>query len=405
MKEEFRTEELRQTATEIKEAVLSKSVTAGMVGGTLLGLVNAVGEIVEILGEIPREHVKVKVRGYNGTGGVSGAGATVLLDIFHSKGYPVVSLPRQELTADEDGVVEFDVPYGYKYAIFSQIAGLGASFQFVKTAATAEREINLWNLPIGVMHLYLSALYSNVSEMYRGVPVVADHYITGGNSNTLFEWDADTSPEKDEVWDDCYYYGILVSTAETSFVIGEDSLSDDRMVWCSNRDYGMLIPGIPAINHHTEEGRYMGNYEDAQTHARADMDGNMNTAKILDYAHNAVAADFCCNYVGYNDEQRWLPSAGQMYLMWLNRTAINSLMTEANDNGSSFALFPYQNEKGAWVQPNKLPNGSTRYEYWWTSTVFDDFCSWAVYYNGRVYYYYRNGSRDVRAVSAFHFEY
>lgn len=396
MKQEWKPDELRATSEEIRGAVMPKSITPEMVGGTLLGVVNALGEVVEVLGEIPREHVTVKVRGYDGTGGVSGAGATVWLDVFHTKGYPVVSLPRQELTCDENGVVEFDVPHGYRYAVFSQIAGLGASFQLVKVAATEERTIMLWNLPIGIKHLYLSAVFNNVAGIYRGVPVVADHYITDWDSeatNTVFDWDSDKSPEKDESYDDWYYYGILVSTADTSFVIGVNSKSEQSIAWCSNRDYGTLIPGIPAINNDdTDEA-----WEDCQNRARADYDGNMNTAKILDYAHNPVAANFCADYVGYNDEQRWLPSAGQAYLMFLNNTTINALMTEVNTaNGDTgFILLPAKKANGSW----------DKYEYWWTSTIYNDYCSWVVGYDGGIHDNYSGGSNDVRAVSAFHFEY
>ena len=141
MKKEWKPEELRQTSEEIRRATLAKSITPEMVGGTLSGLTEALAEVVDVLGEIPREHVTVKVRGYDGTAGVSGAGATVWLDVFNTKGYPAVSLPRQELTCDEEGVVEFDVPHGFKYAVFSQLDGLGASFQLVFQSAVPERHV------------------------------------------------------------------------------------------------------------------------------------------------------------------------------------------------------------------------------------------------------------------------
>ena len=155
MKKEGKPEELRQTSEEIRGATLAKSITPEMIGGTLSGLTEALAEVVDVLGEIPREHVTVKVRGYDGTAGVSGAGATVWLDVFSSKGYPAVSLPRQELTCDEAGVVEFDIPHGYRYAVFSQIAGLGASFQFVEVSAIESRTLELWNLPI-VVHALIN---------------------------------------------------------------------------------------------------------------------------------------------------------------------------------------------------------------------------------------------------------
>ncbi len=52
MKHEFDTPALRQTAEEIQGAVRAKSITADMVGGTLLALVNATGEIIETFGGI-----------------------------------------------------------------------------------------------------------------------------------------------------------------------------------------------------------------------------------------------------------------------------------------------------------------------------------------------------------------
>ena len=58
------------------------------------------------------------------------------------------AMPRQELTADADGVVEFDVPHGFKYAVSSHIDGLGASFQLVFDAVAEQRDVRLWNFPV-----------------------------------------------------------------------------------------------------------------------------------------------------------------------------------------------------------------------------------------------------------------
>lgn len=402
MKQEWKPDEMRANAEEIREAIMPKSVTPEMVGGTLLGLVNAVGEVVEVLGEIPREHVKVKVRGYDGEAGVSGAGATVWLDIFHTKGYPITVIPRQELTADGNGVVEFDVPHGFKYAVFSQIDGLGASFQLVKTAATESREIALWNLPIGIKHLYMAALYRNTDDLdiYRCIPKVTDTYVTEldwEDEDLMAEWGWDADMELEETFDDWCYYGILVSTADTSFVIGENSFADERMAWCSNHDFGTLIPGIPAFNGYDENGNYNNDlWDEAQMKASADMDGNINTAKILDFCNNPIAANFCTDYIGRYDEQRWLPSAGQLALMQLNHIAINALMTEAIEaDDRAFNLLPYKKTNGSW----------DHYEWWWSSTIYDEFSSWFVTYTGDIDSDTRLGTLNVRAVSAFHFEY
>lgn len=201
---------------------------------------------------------------------------------------------------------------------------------------------------------------------------------------------------------DYYNYGIMVATADTCFVIAPNSFSVERMAWSNSRAYGMYIPGMEHINHHTEAGKWQGDYAEAQNRARADMDGNMNTAKILRAVNGALAAEWVGSVVYDYSENRWLPSAGQVYLIWLNRTAINRLMQEAMNSDAetwAYALLPYQNDKGQWQNPNG------HYEYWWTSTVFDDCCSWVVDYNGYISIDTRNDTYDVRAVSAFHFEY
>lgn len=404
MKQEWKPDEMRANAEEIREAIMPKSVTPEMVGGTLLGLVNAVGEVVEVLGEIPREHVKVVVYGYNGSTRVSSAGATVWLDVFTTKGYPAVSLPRQELTADENGVVEFDVPHGFKYAVFSQIDGLAASFQLVCNAASDSKKVELWNFPVGVFALgYCDIANDGEAEdgseySTREVPFVTN--IISDDSSEYrddAEWDID---EENGDYSDGYgFMGILVSTADTSFVITPNSKSEERMVWCKSRDYGTLIPCMPAINYHTEAGKYMGDYDEAVARARADMDGNMNTAKILDFCSEPTAALFAAASDYFYSEQRFLPSAGQLYIMWLNRVAINALMSDFNDTGimEGFVLLPT-------IKPGTTSTW-TSFEYWWSSTIFDAFRLWVVNFDGGIYDYTRYNTYDVRAVSAFHFEY
>lgn len=401
MKNEWKPEELRATSEEIRGAVMPKTITPEMVGGTLLGVVNALGEVVEVLGEIPREHVKVKVRGYDGTGGVSGAGATVWLDVFAVGGFPSVNVPRRELTANEDGVVEFDIPHGYKYAVFAQIVGLSASFQFVYEGATEERNLDLWCFPVGVWALgYCDiAFYGNdetPNEYYREVPIVAHSFadLNGDNVTENYGWDA--NEDAGEEYEGCSSYdAILVATADTSFVIGQNSKSSESLRWCAPRYYGQAFPALPKINNvGTDEP-----WEDLQNRARADMDGNLNTAKIIAFCNDAPAAQFCGEVLAEDYlTQSWLPSGGQASLMQLNRDAINALMKEANGaNGTDFVLLPT-------LKPGSTSSW-THYEYWWTSSQYDVYCSWVVYYNGYINNYTRYYTDDVRAVSAFHFEY
>lgn len=405
MKEEWKPDALRETAEEIRSAVKPKSITPEMVGGTLLALTNAVGEVVETLGEIPREHVRVRVNTLDTEGhSAHSTEATVYVEIFNTTGYPAVNLPRQEIKVDENGIAEFDVPHGFMFGVWAKCPGLSASFQWVHTAAIEERPIIvLWCVPIGIW--WFGAIFHGYEdekpadwedENNRPVPYLFDHFTE--------DWDeiqarGDVDLREGENTMDNYNYGILVATEDTCFVIPPNSFSGKTMAWCNSRAFGMYIPGMEHINYHTEEGRWQGDYSEAQARARVDMNGNINTAKILGAVDGALAAEWVGSVVYDYSENRWLPSGGQLYLMWLNRTAINRLMQEAIDAGWKYNLLPYQNDKGSW----QYPNGHS--EYWWSSTVFDDYCSWVVYSNGSIDRNTRDTTYDVRAVSAFHFEY
>ncbi len=122
-------------------------------------------------------------------------------------------------------------------------------------------------------------------------------------------------------------------------------------------------------------------YDAAIEKARTDMDGNMNTAKILGFSPTHTAARWAASSPSDYDEQRFLPSAGQLYIMWLNRTAINAIIQQHTDAGEEgFFLLPdiKPGTTGQWTQPNG------RWEYWWSSSVYDSHCSWVVYYDGLV---------------------
>lgn len=405
MKEEWKPDALRVTAEEIRSAVMPKSITPEMVGGTLLALTNAVGEVVETLGEIPREHVKVTVRGYDGTSKVSAAGATIRLDMFAVGGFPTHAVPRQELTADENGVVEFDVPWGYKYAVSSHIEGLGASFQLVFDAVAENRTVNLWNFPVGVWALGHTdvALYADEDagreyDRYRAIPFITDSFtddMEGDYGEDVPTWDIDT--EKGECSEGWWYVGILVSTTETTFAISQyKSKSDNSMPWCRSRDYDTLIPLMDyyAFDRNAVDW----DWEESVEKARTDYDGHMNTAKLLAFDPNHTAAAWCVDLDGNYDERKFLPSAGQLYIMWLNRRAINNLMQQAIDNlgWENFDLLPDDKTKPGYYDHS---------EWWWSSSVLDKICSWVVSYFGTIAGNYSDRTYDVRAVSAFHFEY
>ena len=377
MKKNFDTSALRKTAADIQGAVVPKSVTADMVGGLFSALVEAQGEVIEALGALEREVVTVKVNGYDGEQRVSAAGAKVYVDIFSIGSVPTVALPRQELTANEEGIVTFEVFKGYQYAVFSKLEGYGASFQFSYEACQDTRDIELWNMPTGVYMCGYVGYYNEEDESTRGVPFVTESFETEYYDSPTTMWDANDG----EIVDEAGYLGILVATEDTSFIIEQQTRSSEYLTWSGNRYYGKLVPTLPAFYLMAD-----GDWEAAQELARNDFDGNLNTAKIQAYCRSAQAAEYCTDSQADNLAQRFLPSAGQLYLMYLNKNAINRLVSAANGEGWQFDV----------VDDN----------YYWSSSQFDEFCAWLVYMgDGRTSLNLKGNNGYVRAVSAFHFIY
>ena len=377
MKKNFDTSALRKTAADIQGAVVPKSVTADMVGGLFSALVEAQGEVIEALGALEREVVTVKVNGYDGEQRVSAAGAKVYVDIFSIGSVPTVALPRQELTANEEGIVTFEVFKGYQYAVFSKLEGYGASFQFSYEACQDTRDIELWNMPTGVYMCGYVGYYNEEDESTRGVPFVTESFETEYYDSPTTMWDA----KDGETVDEAGYVGILVATEDTSFIIEPQTRSSEYLTWAGNSYYGKLVPTLPAFFLIAN-----GDWEAAQELARNDFDGNLNTAKIQAYCRSAKAAEYCTDEQANSLAQRFLPSAGQLYLMYLNKTAINRLVNAANGEGWEFDV----------IDDN----------YYWSSSQFDEFCAWPVnMHNGRTGGNPKNNNTYVRAVSAFHFRY
>ena len=384
MKQNFDTSALRQTAAEIQGAVKPKSITPAMVGGLFSALVEAQGEVIEALAALEREVVTVKVNGYDGEQRVSAAGAKVYVDIFSIGGVPTVALPRQELTADANGIVTFEVFKGYRYAVFSKIDGLGASFQLAYLAGQDARTIELWNLPVGVYMYGLIAYYVEAEDTYRCVPVITENYEEDLGSAIDMDWDV----RDGEYSEDCYYLGVLISSENTSFYIEEKSKAEDSLRWAASRQYATAVPTMPLIPIEPSkfDGVWNAAWEYAVELARQDFDGNLNTAKILAFDGAAPAAKFCESVEVYDFRQAFLPSAGQLYLMYLNKEAIESLISDANGAGREYDAL-----------------GD---DWYWSSTQEDEFCAWSVDMDiGRTYYGNKNNNNYVRAVSAFQYKY
>lgn len=402
MKKEWKPEELRQTSEEIRGATLAKSITPEMVGGTLSGLTEALTEVVDVLGEIPREHVTVKVRGCDINGLVSTAGSTVEVEVFSVQGFPAIRAMKATLETDENCEVTFDVPHGFTFSVVAKCSGMGASFQLVQDATRAERLITLWCFPVGIFWYGQSGIDT---DKYYGpsYPFISDTYTDDCWENDLSWIEDDIAGKEDWCMDETCWRGILVSTADTAFVIMPDKLSKESMMWSDTFGLGLEVPFCGNFNPddmEVTEGE--DRWEKARDLSITDFDGYANTAKLLKHCINPIAAKAAASMTAdWSDQHNFLPSAGQLYLMWQNRTAINALMTAANDNGWDFKLLPYQNEKGQWV----FPNAGYSDALWWSSTQAGPNCSWLVGYRGYLNNLTRNTSYDVRAVSAFHFEY
>ena len=173
-------------------------------------------------------------------------------------------------------------------------------------------------------------------------------------------------------------------------------------MWSDMFGFGLEVPFCGNFNpDEMEVAEGEDQWQKARDMCLTDFDGYSNTAKLLKHCVNPIAAKAAASMnAEWYDQHNFLPSAGQLYLMWQNRTAINAIMTEANADGYEFRLMPYQNEKNQWVRPN-----DNRYEYWWSSTQAGPNCSWVVLYGGLICDNTRLYPNDVRAVSAFHFEY
>lgn len=301
------------------------------------GAVNIVDYVKSIIGEIPVEHVTIKVKGDLGYRGGPIPGATVCLDIFNVKGFPAVSVPRQQLICNENGEAEFDVPHGFRYAVFSQSEGLGASFQLVFMATQESRSVNLYNFPVGVW-AYGRVLVSNgdyTKDYY--VPYFSDDVGDGEGSihDTKFlEWAIDKT--KGEYVDLIYSRGILVSTVGSSFVITRDYRNVNRSNGISDMDWPFNVPTITTYNRES---------------AITDLDGNENSFKLLDFCNEPRALHYIDRMDAIDSERKFLPSIGQLYLLKLNLSniqALGGLMDEKRWLGDgyslSFNIFPKVDE-------------------------------------------------------------
>lgn len=342
MKHNFDTPALRKTAADIQRAAVPKSITPDMVGGLFSALVEKQGEFVDTFSGVGSTiAITAKCRAITDIDNYeeeNAVGATVYVDMFAVGVGVAKALPTQEFIADENGEVVFTVPCGYSFAVYSKYSGYSASCQFAYDAGESDMTIDLWNYPIGVFGLGDGSLYHTA-----------------------------------EVLTDDVVNGIAVCTENTSFCILHHRAEND-IPWGR---YGEAIPALPKL--------YSVDLNEAQAMARADYNGNLNTHKILKVHRATPAATWADGYSlnpCYVHHQYFLPSAGQLYLMYQNKSVIDAMIDVLNEAGYEF---------------DKLDS-----DLYWSSSQNDEACAWYVnVYGGSTYYNYKNYCNAVRAVSAF----
>lgn len=273
------------------------------------------------------EHVKVVCRAASGTEDqmqrVSTEGGKVHVKRFFPSTCEEV---EEEFTIPANGVVELDIPYGWHYQIHSTLTGYGASFRLTFTACTPLRWAHLWNLEIGTYLFGTATLVAEDSEgtgYRRLIPGIS----TDGTFHTFAGWDVDNGnsddydgavieadSESDD--DDPQARGIAVISADVSVLIESGAKADETKYW-SKQNFGRSVPGL-------KEYYTIGNYKEAKAAVSVDYDGNLNTDKILDVLQDCPAALFACQSPDYQ-AQRYLPSVGELSLLYTNKAAYNAI--------------------------------------------------------------------------------
>ena len=151
-----------------------------------------------------------------------------------------------------------------------------------------------------------------------------------------------------------YLMGVAVVTADTRIVIGVTMVDTRSKRW----DYdgtGGLISGVTTTT--------------SSSSAQSDYKGKFNSAAaIAALGSDAAAASGCENNTFLNGDTGYLPSAGQMTVIWSNKTAIGNLLTAMGGKALSTG-------------------------YYWTSTQYDSSHAWRLYISNGVLF------KDVKSTA------
>ena len=333
------------------------------------------------------ETVRVVIRGISGYDDtiqrVSMAGGTLEVELF----CPATAECKIEYyDIPSDGVVELKIPFGWHYSVCSKKPGIGASFRVSYVACqTYVRWIHLWNLTLGVYKFGCTSLWSDTVELGRVAPILMstgdldpsdfDNWDVGNGTDDDWEERNGMNDVEDEYVEETSSIGIVVSTADASFLVCEGAKSSETLVW-SKQAFNRTIPGL--------EEMYVSNSNDddlAQSAAKADYNGNLNTSKIVAFLSDCPAVKFASDNENYQ-AQRYLPSAGELYVLYQNKAAFNAIQADYTDIDAIDT------------------------SYYWSSSACSPVVSWGVgMANGRVGNGDRYISRYVLAFSAFTYNY
>lgn len=344
------------------------------------------------------EHVTCLVRGCDMNVLASCEGGTVFVESYNPS--TKENLPIQTYTIPASGIVEFDIPYGLDYMIYSKVSGLGASSRLTFVSSKENRNIHLWNSTIGVFSLGISAYSDGVD--YRTYPYLSESPIGDGsgpggsigddqNGVPGFDW-LGTENAKD--------YGltaVIVSSADCTVILQADFYKNTAS-WRTYR----YMDNVPGLVEYTPTDFYE-DYNKIVEILKGVYSGNLDTRKILEDAPMPVKDWYPTQTTSpeemFNEEmfnaaqlasmstpvgtyipishycfQNYLPAVGELYLIYQNRTAINSLGL------------------------------SVRTYFCWSSNAFNCQKAWYVrLYDGRVDYdSVDSNNNNVVSVSAFH---
>jgi len=185
---------------------------------------------------------------------------------------------------------------------------------------------------------------------------------------TLSDWDGFSAAQRAKLQP----VGVQLTASGRKFIVALTDAAGSQVVRWEDKDSYEDCVDIPGLRNIAYDG---GN---GKAVAKRDFNGKSNTNTILAYGRqNGIrypAAEAAVNYSVKGHHIGWyLPAAGQLWLMYENKSAINEVLKKVN---------------------------GTELSYYWSSTEEDSSYAWYVTMsNGNIYYYSKYYTNRVRAVA------